>query len=395
MSLNTQCPDVESRIVQDFELEEFMPINSLQEDIPPNGGYGWVCTLGVFLINAHTWGINSTWAIFLSYYLSHSTFPNATHLQYAIIGGLALSQALIMTPIVAMANRHFGIRSTLIFGSLLAVGIASSGVGIGGLVYNLLTGYLIDAIGVQQTYRVLASCSVGANIVSSLLLKDWKNITFRIHERTFNLQAYSRIEVLLLIIWGVLTELGYVTLLYSLPSYAMSVGLTSRQGSVVGALLSLGSGFGRPIVGYLSDKFGRINIASFMTALCGLFCFALWIPAKSYGILLTFSLLAGTTCGTFWGTVGPVTAEVVGIKRLTSVFGFANSLIFWISGFTDLLRATGEPTASILAAEMMNLDISYSKNLSVAYRGFLAAQEAQEIAQSNTGAQRNRGEAKS
>lgn len=30
-----------------------------QEDIPPDGGYGWVVTACVFIINAHTWGINS------------------------------------------------------------------------------------------------------------------------------------------------------------------------------------------------------------------------------------------------------------------------------------------------------------------------------------------------
>jgi hypothetical protein len=29
------------------------------EPIPPNGGYGWVCAFAVFLINAHTWGINA------------------------------------------------------------------------------------------------------------------------------------------------------------------------------------------------------------------------------------------------------------------------------------------------------------------------------------------------
>lgn len=28
-------------------------------DVPPDGGYGWVCVACVFLINAHTWGVNS------------------------------------------------------------------------------------------------------------------------------------------------------------------------------------------------------------------------------------------------------------------------------------------------------------------------------------------------
>lgn len=29
------------------------------QDVPPDGGYGWVCVAAVFMINAHTWGINS------------------------------------------------------------------------------------------------------------------------------------------------------------------------------------------------------------------------------------------------------------------------------------------------------------------------------------------------
>ena len=30
-------------------------------DVPPDGGYGWVCVACCFLINAHTWGINSSY----------------------------------------------------------------------------------------------------------------------------------------------------------------------------------------------------------------------------------------------------------------------------------------------------------------------------------------------
>jgi predicted MFS family arabinose efflux permease len=58
-----------------------------------------------------------------------------------------------------------------------------------------------------------------------------------------------------------------------------------------------------------------------MTALCGIFCLALWVPANSYAVLLVFALLSGTATGTFWGTVVPVTAEVVGLQRLPSAFG--------------------------------------------------------------------------
>jgi hypothetical protein len=48
-----------------FELVEEEPQSPIErnvalvEDIPPNGGYGWVCTTCLFMINAHTWGINS------------------------------------------------------------------------------------------------------------------------------------------------------------------------------------------------------------------------------------------------------------------------------------------------------------------------------------------------
>ena len=58
-----------------------------------------------------------------------------------------------------------------------------------------------------------------------------------------------------------------------------------------------------------------------MTGLCGIFCLALWVPAKNYAVLLIFALASGTVTGTFWGTVVPVTAEVVGLQRLPSAFG--------------------------------------------------------------------------
>ena len=72
------------------------------------------------------------------------------------------------------------------------------------------------------------------------------------------------------------------------------MGLSASQGSVVVALLNLGQGLGRPIVGIVSDSVGRINIAGFCTLLCGVFCFVIWIPAKTYGVVIFFALIVGT-----------------------------------------------------------------------------------------------------
>lgn len=225
-----------------------------------------------------------------------------------------LGMGLVYITATAVLPQWFSSRRSL------ALGIATSGAGLGGLAYNLIAGRAIETVGLAWTYRILALCSLVVNVVCSFLMKD-RNRSVQPVQAPFNYREYGQIEVLLVVAWGVLTELGYVVLLYSLPNYAISIGLSHSQGSVVGAMLNLGLGIGRPVVGYYSDAFGRINTATVCTALCGLFCLTLWVPAKSYGLLLCFALLAGTCCGTFWGTVASVTTEVVGLKRLPSAFG--------------------------------------------------------------------------
>lgn len=308
----------------------------------------------------------------MAYYLSNETFRGASHLEYALIGGLSISQALIISPIVASTHRCIGLRPTLILGSViifvalftssyatevwqlflsqgvlfgwgmgfiyspassalppwfstwrsLAVGISTSGAGLGGLMYSFVTHASIEKLGIGWTYRILAISSFAINIVAALLLKEFHGRSQELPPRLgFHFRDLGRIEVLLVILWGVCTELGYITLLYSLPSYASSVNLTPTQGSVANAMLNLGLGLGRPLVGYFSDTFGRINMAGAMTAFCAFLCFVLWIPSQSFGSLAAFALLVGGVCGIFWATITPVLVEVVGLGRFTSTFG--------------------------------------------------------------------------
>jgi MFS family permease len=112
--------------------------------------------------------------------------------------------------------------------------------------------------------------------------------------------------------------LSYVVLLFSLANYARSIGLSATQASTISALLNLGQAVGRPPIGYFSDSLGRINMAAGMSLLSGLFALVIWTSAKSYGILILYAIIGGTVAGTFWTTIAPVSAEVVGLRNVPS-----------------------------------------------------------------------------
>ncbi|KAJ5961928.1 hypothetical protein N7501_006869 [Penicillium viridicatum] len=338
-----------------------------KRDVAPDGGYGWVCVACVFWINAHTWGINSSYGVFLSYYLSNDVFPNTSALSYAFTGGLSISCALLVAPLATHMIHKWGVRFVLNLGvffetlSLIgssfatqkwhiflsqgvcfgwgmgflfvgsvgitpqwfdkhrgvAMGINAAGSGLGGLIYSLAVGAIIPRYGLGWAFRILGIISCVVNLVCCNLLRD-RNKAVGSRFTAFHLPLLRRPEFLLFLGWGMFSMLGYVALLFSVANFALSVGLSSHQGSIVSALLNLGQGLGRPFVGMFSDRLGRINIATFLTFLCGLFCLAIWTSADSMGVVCFFAVLVGTVAGTYWATVSPVLAEIIGIRDLPS-----------------------------------------------------------------------------
>ncbi|CAG8169723.1 unnamed protein product [Penicillium nalgiovense] len=338
-----------------------------KRDVAPDGGYGWVCVACVFWINAHTWGINSSYGVFLSHYLSHDVFPNTSALSYAFTGGLSISCALLVAPLATHMIHKWGVRFVLNLGvffetlSLIgssfatqkwhiflsqgvcfgwgmgflfvgsvgitpqwfdkhrgvAMGINAAGSGLGGLIYSLAVGAIIPRYGLGWAFRILGIISCVVNLVCCNLLRD-RNKAVGSRFTAFHLPLLRRPEFLLFLGWGAFSMLGYVALLFSVANFALSVGLSPHQGSIVSALLNLGQGLGRPFVGMFSDRLGRINIATFLSFLCGLFCLAIWTSADSMGVVCFFAVLVGTVAGTYWATVSPVLAEIIGIRDLPS-----------------------------------------------------------------------------
>jgi MFS family permease len=75
--------------------------------------------------------------------------------------------------------------------------------------------------------------------------------------------------------------------------------------------MQVGTAIGRPFVGVLSDHFGRMTVASLLTASNALLIYAIWIPAQSYGVLIFFALVVGATSGVYWGVCeSPFTAPI-------------------------------------------------------------------------------------
>lgn len=94
--------------------------------------------------------------------------------------------------------------------------------------------------------------------------------------------------------------LGYTTLLFSLSDYAISIGLSRAQAAQITAFLNLGTACGRPFIGIVSDKLGRIEVAGVVTLACSLCCLVIWLPTVSFGVTAFFAVACGAILRVFW-----------------------------------------------------------------------------------------------
>jgi MFS family permease len=186
----------------------------------------------------------------------------------------------------------------------LANGISTAGSGIGGLIFSLATGAMIESLGLPWALRIIGCISCSINLLATFYLRDL-NAFLRPKQRPFDRDLVRQRRVLWLLAWAFVSMLGYITLLYSLSDFSLSINLDRTQATNITALLNLGTAIGRPCIGVLSDRIGRFEVASGLTFLCGLSCFALWVPATSYALIIVFALVSGAILGVFWVVRNP------------------------------------------------------------------------------------------
>jgi len=117
----------------------------------------------------------------------------------------------------------------------------------------------------------------------------------------------------------------YITL-YSIAVYATDgLGLSQTQGAIVQSLLAAGVMVGRPLAGFILDKFGRVNMAILLSLLNALACWALWLTSRSFAAISVFAIVQGCAGSAVWSAAAPVAASVVGVKHLGSAMS-----MFWL-----------------------------------------------------------------
>lgn len=323
-----------------------------------------------------------SYGVYLAHYLSTDAFENATALDFAFIGGLQFSISMLVSPLVTIVVRQFGTQIPMLIGIAiqtagfiaasfstqiqhvyisqglilgiglgfifapsvpilsqwflkrrsLATGISSAGSGVGGIFFSFAGQAMIDNISLAWAFRITAVLAGVMNLAAVALIRNRNHI---IHppQLAFDTKLLFRYDIFLLISWGFISMLGYITLLYSLPAFAGSIGLSKSQAAAVSAFLNLGIAIGRPLVGLVSDRFGRIEVAGLFTLFCGLSCFAIWLPAKDYGVSILFAIVSGAVVGVFWMTVAPIAVEIVGLAQVPSLLS-----LMWLMIVSPTLR---------------------------------------------------------
>lgn len=254
-------------------------------------------TAPLITILSRKWNIHAV--MLLGAFIQSSGFITASYatriwqlyLFQGVLVGIGVGFAYV--PSVAILSQWFERKRSL------ASGVAAAGSGVGGIIFSFTTQIMIDGISLSWSLRIIGIVSGSMIVVATLLIRH-RNHHIQPTQRGFDTRLLRQYEVLLLLAWAFISMLGYITLLFSLSDFAISIGLSNTQSANISGFLNLGTALGRPFIGVLSDRYGRIEIAGCLTFVCSISVFAIWIPAVSYSMTVLFAILNGAILGVFW-----------------------------------------------------------------------------------------------
>lgn len=207
-----------------------------------------------------------------------------------------------------------------------SMGICVAGAGLGGLIFSLSVNKVIQDTGDQRwALRMVGFVTLFAVVVVIVLMRPRKSLqmpppmkqrltrtyikeSFKV---IFDIRVVKNYGIQIVAVWFAIALLGYTLMLFSISSYATSIGLSHQQGSSLTAIMNAAQVVGRPAMGLGADRIGRSNFTAVICLLISILLYAFWINAKTYGAMIAFSVIIGLIVGIGSSLAQPLAADVL------------------------------------------------------------------------------------
>jgi MFS family permease len=212
--------------------------------------------------------------------------------QFILAQGILLGSCigLLVFPATSAVSQYFHKKRGM------ALGLVIAGSSIGGVVFPIVTSKMLNdsSIGYGWSIRILAF------IMAPLLAFSCVTVKARLPPRktTFFIpRAFKNVEFSALVLAMFFMLVGMFSPLFFLPSYAVTRGMNPTLASYMLAIVNGASTFGRILPGFLSDKFGRINMFAIGGIMTGIVIFCFDKP-ETTATIVVYSIFIGFASGT-------------------------------------------------------------------------------------------------
>ncbi|MFC2003211.1 MFS transporter [Chloroflexota bacterium] len=264
------------------------------------------------------------------------------YLSYSLLLAIGIGPGYVV--VTSTVSRWFTKRRGL------ALGIATSGIGLGTIIMTPVAVYLISSYGWRLSYLIMAITAFFIIIPCAQLLRKWpREATAQPEgemsepinqsspeETNYNeLRGYSPLQAtktknfwLFISIWFFYSLCLFMVMAH-IVRHGIDLGFNPMQASSILSVIGGTSVAGRLIMGRVSDSIGRKQ-AAVISALLMAGAMLCLIKASSLWMLYLFAVIFGFSYGGISPPIGALIAETFGLRRLGAIMGILE--IGWAPG---------------------------------------------------------------
>ncbi|KAI0758964.1 MFS general substrate transporter [Fomes fomentarius] len=351
------------------------------DDLPPDGGRGWLVILGCVIFSAATVGWGYVWGVTEAYFKEH-VFPDASDSVLSTLGSMSgIFMTLLSVIPGKLADRygykpflaaggflwtlsmilcifatelwHFfvimgpiqGIANALVFPLIvalpaqwflkyraLATGIVVAGSSLGGAVSTLLFRALLTSLGMRRSFAIYTALDGVLLFAAWFMISERRSPTLRRKIVWLDVGFFTDPVFWSYGLCFFFTVFGYLSPIFFLPTFAQQKlpHLTPLLSVLPVTMLNFSATAGRALVGFAADRIGPVNALWMVVMLSGLTQLLVWSFVSTYAGIMAFGIMYGFVCGCFLSLSPAVSAQLYGSSRLAGLSGLM--LLFNLPG---------------------------------------------------------------